>query len=227
MLPDPGIAHVAASRGAMLMGVATGRSATLARRQTAGKKWHAEAYKDIFGLKPVDAPLVLAEELITYRDHGQGSHKRARYQKMRQIMNARFTETIPSEGVFIRRGGAGLARTILNEDEICDQLAARGWTILNIADVSVEELYAHIHGTKVVVGLDGSQLSHAVLMLPDDGSLVLLTPPDRFTAVIIDHCRGARLGSGFVLLEGADGQYRADLDAILATVDIARAQQQG
>ena len=66
------------------------------------------------------------------------------------------------------------------------------------------------------LGLDGSQLTHAALMLPGDGALVLLTPPDRFTAVLIDHARAVGLQPGLVLLDGQNGEYEADLDAILA-----------
>ncbi len=222
MLPNPAIGQVDHGAAAQLLRVMTGAAANRTGPAAKNaKRWHTDDYREIFGLSSVEAPLVFADELVTYRDHGQGKFKGDRYRRMRQILRDTFSDTGKSEGVYIRRGSAGLNRAIQNEDEVCDALSKRGWTVFNIADVTVEELYYHIAGTRVVVGLDGSQMTHAAFMLPDDGALVMLTPPDRFTAVLIDYCRAVGLQPGFVLLDGEAGGYTANLDNILATVDIA------
>lgn len=218
MLPDPGSGVVAASRSRRWWNVVTGRACTGTGRT--GGLTHADHYRRMLDLDPVPETLVRADRLITYRDWGQGSHKRARYQRMRQRIRDHFTASTPSTGVYIRRGTTGLVRMIENEDAICETLAARGWTILDIAEVSVEDLFYHIHGTRIVAGIDGSHLNHAILMLPDDGGLMVLAPPDRFTSTHMDHSRGAGLGSGYVVLEGLGGSYRTSAEAILKTADM-------
>lgn len=222
MLPDPVGAGPSRSFSARMRNVMSGTAAYSKRADTGRTtRWHTDDYREIFDIKSIPSPMVFAKELVAYDDHGQGQFKRDRYQAMRATLAKRYTRKASSPGVYIRRGTTGLTRDILNEDQICDALAMRGWTILNIATVTVEDLYYHLAGTRVVVGLDGSQLSHALFMLPQDGVFVMLMPPDRFTAVLLDCARAVGLKIGMVLLEGAQSKYEASLDAILETIDIA------
>ena len=222
MLPDPASGVTDASRLGRLWNVVSGKARS--RPSGSGRAEglsHTDQYRRIFGLDGVPGSLVRADRLITYRDSGQGSHKRARYARMRAMLRDFYPEApARSAGVYIRRGTTGLIRQIENEDQICITLAAQGWTILDISKVTVDELFHHIHGTRIVAGLDGSHINHAILMLPDDGALMVLSPPDRFTSTHMDHARGCGLGTGHVVLEGQNGHYRTSADEILRTAEM-------
>lgn len=181
---------------------------------------HAPAYLKAFELNPLDQQVTHAEELVLYQDYGQGSHKQSRYSVLREKLRALHGDPDASECLFIRRGMTGVARALTNELELMDQLAARGWRVIDIASASVEEIQAAICRAAVVVSMDGSHLSHAHLSLAPGSAMVVLVPQDRFTLVHLGLCRANRIKPGFVVVKGSSNVgYEAELDEVLATVD--------
>lgn len=185
---------------------------------------HAQDYLDALDLQLAEGPVLHAREMIAYQDYGQGSHKRKRYDTINQRLLARFGGNDPSTSVFIKRGSTGVARAITNEDALIEALVARNWTILDIATASVARMQRVLLTASVVVSIEGSQIDHAILAMPKGAAMVILVPQDRFLLRFVGLCRARGIRSGFVVIEGRlfDG-YRADLDEILRTVDLAQA----
>ena len=185
---------------------------------------HAADYLKALDLSVVAAPVVHAERLITYQDFGQGSHKQARYQTIRDRLHARFGRQTANEYVYLRRGRTGAPRWIANEDALIDALVARNWRSLNVSTASVAELQDALCQAKVVVSIDGSHLSHAHLSLPRGASMVVLMPQDRFTSNHFGRCRAHQVSPGLVVLQGTQALgYHADVDEVLKTVHLTEA----
>lgn len=184
---------------------------------------HCPAYLSALSLPALPDRAVLAEELITYQDHSQGSHKIGRYQIIRDALQARFGgpgETL----VYIRRGNVGAQRRIVNEDALVNTLVARNWRILDIVGTSVEEIQRALCPARVVVSIDGSHVDHAHLSLRAGSAMVILMPGDRFTMRQVGPSRAHGVKPGFVVLNGSgEAGYTADADEILRTVDLALA----
>lgn len=184
---------------------------------------HPPQYLDALALPAVPDHTILAQELVTYQDFSQGSHKIARYNRIRDQLQARFGGG-PSAAVYLRRAKTGARRAIANEDALVAALQAQGWLIVDTATASVDALQRALCAASIVVSIDGSHLEHAQLSVLPGRTLVLLVPHDRFTLqhVALAHAHGVK--PGFVVLNGSqEAGYIADLDEILRTVDLAAA----
>jgi capsular polysaccharide biosynthesis protein len=168
--------------------------------------------------------LVYADRLITYQDHGQGSHKQARYAQIRDRLHARFGGGDATGCVYLCRGRTGATRLIVNEAALIDDLVARNWQILDIASASVAQLQRALCRARVVVSIDGSHLAHAHLALRPGALMVVLMPHDRFTSIHLGYCRAHGVIPAMVVLLGAQGGgYQVNLDELLRTIDLATA----
>ncbi|MES2540800.1 MAG: glycosyltransferase family 61 protein [Pseudomonadota bacterium] len=182
---------------------------------------HAPGYLDALSLPALPDHPVLAKELVTYQDFGQGSHKVARYNRIRDQLQARFGS--PGEtAVYLRRGRTGAPRCIANEDALVEALLARNWQVIDIAGTSVETLQRALCPARIVVSIDGSHLDHAHLSLRPKSRMVVLVPQDRFTLRQVGLSRAHEVAPGFVVLRGSvEAGYHAELDEILRTLDFA------
>lgn len=183
---------------------------------------HCPGYLQALSLSALPDRPVVADELITYQDFGQGSHKARRYSLIRDQLQARFGS--PGEtAVYIRRGRTGAPRWIANEDALVDALRARNWQVIDVAGTSVEAMQHALCPATVVVSIDGSHLDHAHLSLRPKARMVVLVPQDRFTLRQVGLSRAHDVAPGVVVLKGStEAGYHADLDEILRTVDLAQ-----
>jgi len=186
---------------------------------------HARDYLNIFDISSLEAPLVHADRLIVYQDFSQGSHKRTRYRRLRDMVHDRFGGADATDRVYIRRGATGARRQITNEPELLEQLAARGWKIIDVATASAEALQRCLCKARCVVGIEGSHLNHAYFSLPAGSSMVILTPGDRFTTTQLGRCNANRISNGMVILNGTEKDgYRIDMDDLWRTIDLTAAR---
>ncbi|NBE08653.1 glycosyltransferase 61 family protein [Paragemmobacter ruber] len=183
---------------------------------------HAADYRRALDLPTMTEAWVHAEELVTYQDFGQGTHKQRRFDVIRRKLQARFGTGQAGDLVYLRRGRTGAPRWIRDEDRLVDALVARDWKIVDVGTASVAELQQALCRARVVVSIDGSHLDHAHLCLLPGSTMIVLIPQDRYTARQLGLCRAHKVSPGFVVLPGsAEAGYVADLDEVLQTVDLA------
>lgn len=187
------------------------------------QEWgHAMDYLRILDMPIVDAPLVHAEKLIVYQDFGQGSHKRARYNKIRGLLHAQFSNPSNIECVYLRRGGTGVPRWIADENLLIDELIRRNWLILDIATATVEVLQRALCNASFVVSIDGSHLDHAHLSLRSGAVMLILMPHDRFSSRQLGPCRAHQVVPALVVMDGSQNEgYKVVIDEVLSTLDLA------
>jgi capsular polysaccharide biosynthesis protein len=81
--------------------------------------------------------------------------------------------------LYVRRiPGWQRGRALLNQDEICDRLVRRGFTVIEPGSMTLEAQIAAFAGADVVVGPMGAALSNIVFCRP--GTRVLALVPSRF-----------------------------------------------
>jgi hypothetical protein len=190
------------------------------------KTWHhAAAYIDLFALPLEIAPIVHADELVVYHDLGLGSHKRARFAVLREIVKSRYGAGDAGDCVYLRRGTTGTLRPIAEEERVIEHLSARNWKIVDVAEASVEEIQSALCRAQVVASMEGSHLYHAHLSLRSGGSLIILAPHDRFTTLHVFLARFNGLSPGMLVLDGSRDQgYHVDVDELFRTIDLAESQ---
>lgn len=145
---------------------------------------HVPRYEELLGMAPRRVGAVHFDELILFDDHYNNSGRIARAQDMRQRL-LKGRDPKPSTGVFLYRGKSGDARILANEDEIAEKLEAQyGFRIMFPEKHSVDELVEACGATRIVAGIEGSQLNHGIAVMPPGGTLLTLQPADRVTTAM-------------------------------------------
>jgi hypothetical protein len=181
---------------------------------------HQPGYEARLGMKPARLGGAYFRELVIFSDKGQNRSKRERARANREKVLAHVDVT-PHPGVFILRGLAGERRFLHNELELAEGLRKRrGFRVLDAMTADVPSIVATCAGARVVIGVEGSQLMHGILVLPEGGAVLTLQPPNRFNPVY-KHL-GDRDGHqfGFVVGQAEDDGFRIDPEEVERTLDL-------
>ena len=181
---------------------------------------HQQQYQNYFdqSCSPTDRAYI--DHLIVFQDFSQNSLKKNRYQTLRNKIRARFPEKRSSVFIYLRRGQTGTTRPIQNEDEIIDALLKRGFVVVDVASNNLDDILEPLLNAKLVVSLEGSHVAHCTVTSSGKNGLLVLQPPNRFSAVHRDwaECLGVRFG--FVVGSFGDAGYLFSVPEILTTVDL-------
>ncbi len=185
---------------------------------------HAGAYR---ALLQHPAPPVVGRghvrSLTLYTDYGQNSSRAARYRVLRDRMRAGLGAPLsPGTGVFIRRGATGETRRLVNDEAVEQALRAVGFDVVDPDWDDATEILRKLNGAKIVVSVEGSQISHALYTIADDGVFVVLQPPDRFSMSYKEFADCLELKFAFLVGHPADGGFTIDLDALDALLTRVR-----
>jgi hypothetical protein len=181
---------------------------------------HERGYRELLSLPEQRVARGRFDELILLDDWGQNADKRRRYQELR----ARFRRAIPANGsdrIYIKRGRATGARgrDLLNAEEIEAHLVAQGFAVVDPDKMAVDQIARISNGAKLIVGLEGSHLAHAIYPIADDGTLLVLQPPFRFNNVYKDLSDAMGLDYAFIVGDAAEGGFTIDLDRLDRLLD--------
>lgn len=176
-------------------------------------------YLDLFGLQYAESEQSLFRDVWLFTDHAQNSHRRARLSKLRAMLREKFVDTDDTP-VYIRRGRTGTRRMLENEGAIEAQLTDRGFRIIDPEEMTAEAICRLISGSRLVVGVEGSQLAHGVLNLRAGGGLLCIQPADRFNAVYRGFCTSVGLDWGFVVADGSAERCHVPTDRLMYAIDM-------
>jgi capsular polysaccharide biosynthesis protein len=109
-----------------------------------------------------------------------------------------------------------------NEPAVAKALQARGFTILDPAQLRAAELVEACLDTDVVVGVEGSQLAHGIAAMRRGGTVITLQPPARFSSIWNGICEGAGLRYGFVVGHAQGSVFSIDIDGLNRLIDRVR-----
>lgn len=181
---------------------------------------HAAGYRALLDLLEPERPdHALIGRLTFYGDYAQNSFKEARYRTLRARMRQSLGPSRPSQGVFLRRGSAGEPRQLVNEAALAEFLTARGFDIIDLDGTDVLDIARRTLDAPVVIGVEGSHLSHAIYSVADTGAFLVIQPPDRFALPYKEFTDRLGLTFGFVVATAAEGGFAVDLDDIRWTLD--------
>jgi capsular polysaccharide biosynthesis protein len=135
-----------------------------------------------------------------------------------KVQNAPAREKI----VYLMRGGQGKQRSVSNEGELVNALIKESITAIRAETLSVAELIHQLAGARIIISVEGSQLSHALFNLQDRGAVLVLQPPDRFFNSHFDWARA--LGMHYGLVVGIDDEngFRIPVGDVLRTLDLLK-----
>lgn len=183
---------------------------------------HTRQYEQWLGMKPQRTSAAYLREVVLFDDNWENnSGKRARVTAMRERLLS-HVQVRSHPGVFILRRSTGKARLLNNELELAELLRARrGFTIVDITRDELPAIIAACAGARVVIGVEGSQLNHGLMVLQPGGSFVSLQPPSRFCCTIKRTTDMLGQHFGFVVGQPAMPEgWRIDPEEMERTLDL-------
>ncbi len=181
---------------------------------------HTPGYEAWLEMRPVRTEGAFFRELVVFDDIGQNRSKRARFHSLGERLRRRV-QPRPHAGVFIMRGATGSRRVLRNETEIAEQLRdRRGFTIVDPGKQDVPAIVQACAGARVVVGVEGSGLVHGLLVLESGGGVLVLQPPNRFSAILKDLTDRDQQQFGFVVGLPRGDDFWIDPEEIERTLDL-------
>jgi len=183
--------------------------------------YHEPGYQAIFNVSSRSVKCAKFDDLIVLDDIGQNSFKRKRYEQLRAAVKAVESIQEPPPGVFIRRGKTGVTRQVTNIDEVEAFFTHLGFTVLEPETMTPLEIVQQIKGTKMVATVEGSNLVHAYNSIADDGTILVIQPPHRFSNATKDYTDCVGLNYAFLVAhEGANpSEFSVDIAELERTLE--------
>ena len=140
---------------------------------------HEPGYLDLLELHPEPFIRSRFERLIWIDNVAQNSYRAGQYRELRRRI-ARQTTPVEGRRVMLHRGRTGAHRVLVNEDELEEMLAKRGFEIVDPARLTAREVAQACAGARIALCVEGSQLTHAFLAMADRGGIIAMIPPYRY-----------------------------------------------
>jgi len=156
--------------------------------------------------------------LFIIDDIGQNESKGSRSEEVRRRLSASVGPTV-NAGVFLVRGNTGAARRLTNESELIRALESHHIKAIDPAKLTPDEIIERCSGAEVVMGVEGSQLSHGLAGSARRAAVLTIQPPDRFNHVYKDRCDCPGKPYGFVVASGNGNEFSVDIDETKRVLD--------
>ena len=184
---------------------------------------HEAAYRKLLGLNHSSLiEYARVGRLTLYSEPYNNSFRANRYRilrgRLRENMGGGVTHA--ATGVYLKRGRTGEGRLIDNEEAIETYLERNGFDIVEPAALTVEEIVRRTMDAPVVISVEGSHISHILFTIADEGTLVVLQPPGRFSTVYKEFtdCMGMRFA--FIVGLESSGGFTVPLDEMKRVLDL-------
>ena len=177
-------------------------------------------YADYFDLNWTPVRRAKIGRLTWFADLSHHSDKARRYRLLRKQLGRRFKPASPGGIVYLKRGATGEFRAPVNEDEITEILAKKGVQVLEMEKAPLETTLGLLLGADLVIGVEGSNLTHALHTLREGGGIIALHSPSRFFNAHKDWADALGMRYGFVIGDETSAGYSVDPDDLLRTIDL-------
>jgi hypothetical protein len=182
---------------------------------------HEAEYRELLGVP--HAPVVMharIDELTMFCDFAQNASKEARLRALRERIRTQVPPvSTGGPGIYIRRGATGEPRILENEPAVEAYLAEQGFRIIDPTALSAREIATQSLGAKVVVGVEGSHIAHALYTMADDATFLVLQPPQRFSLVHKEFADRLGMRYSFLVGEPSPNGFAVRLDDLKAMVE--------
>jgi hypothetical protein len=171
---------------------------------------HEAAFQALLQVgEPARYGAALFRKLLVIDDAGQNPDKTRRYHVLRE-RTARLPKGL--DLVFLSRGASGARRVLVNESEVRARLESQGFTTVDVAACTGEQLIAACSKASVVVSVEGSHLAPLLYLMADLSTMVILNPPHQVQTTVATVAQFCGISSGLFICE-ACGDSRTDFVA--------------
>lgn len=188
----------------------------------AKKPWlHEAGYLKLLDMAPEPIGHARFETLWMVDDRGTNDGRAARFRELRRRVRDKVLGGAGGGRIYLARGNTGQARHMVNVVDVEAHLTTAGFEIVHPERETAQALARKLASAKIVVTVEGSAQVHALLAMPQEGRLVVLQPPDRFTAPGKDMADMAGMRYAFMVGEAVSDGFMIDLDRLSQTIELA------
>ena len=181
---------------------------------------HEAAFQDALQVgEPARYGAALFRKLLVIDDAGQNPDKARRYHVLRE-RTARLPKGL--DRVFLSRGASGARRVLVNEAEVRTRLEGQGFTTVDVATCTGEQLIAACSKASVVVSVEGSHLAPLLYLMADLSTMIILNPPHQVQTTVATVALFCGISSGLFICEPCGDSrtdFIADPEELLRFVD--------
>jgi hypothetical protein len=161
---------------------------------------HSPEYENALEMNPIRTNAAFMKKAVLFDDNWcNNESKHERFSANRNKLLSKFPGK-SHPGVFILRRDSGENRVMLNEIEIAEQLRDKyGFRIVDVTTQSATEIISACVGAQILIGIEGSQLAHGLVVLQPGASVIMLQPPYRFVGAMKVTTDMENINYGFVV----------------------------
>lgn len=182
---------------------------------------HEPGYRELLAVHPVTTSFARVSKLWITDERSLNAGWVSRYSELRDRLRLNAQPT-SDRRIFLRRGAAGSARTLINEDALVEQLEANGFRIIAPEGQTPIEIASALSGAEVVACVEGSAQQHALIAMPAGATLLSIQPPYRFNTIAKVIANRIGVTFAFTVAEPVEGGFTIGIDRLLKTLDLVR-----
>lgn len=182
---------------------------------------HASEYELALEMNPIRTNSAFLKNAIFFDDNwGNNASKHKRFSGMRNKLLSKFSGK-SHPGVFILRRDSGIVRILQNELEIAKKLRDKyGFKIVDATSQSATEILTACVGAKLLIGVEGSQLTHGLMVLEPGTSVLMLQPPYRFVGAMKITADMENINYAFVVGTATEDGFYIDFEEVERTMEL-------
>jgi Glycosyltransferase 61 len=182
-------------------------------------------YSEAFSQQFRTVRRAFVRRLILFDDISQNPHKAERFHQLRHTLSQKISSVDQNQIVYLKRGSAGAKRQLLNETEVTEALEKRGIKIVQAEGLAANELASMLLKSRLVISVEGSQISHALYTLRAGGGVLAIQPPMRLFNSHMDWTRVMDMHYGIVVgVDQGNQDFTLPVDDLLRTIDLMEAR---
>jgi hypothetical protein len=185
---------------------------------------HESEYRQLLDIQGHATSLAKVKRLWVIDDRGINLNRADRFRRLRSRLRKNVRKTsLATSFVFISRGSSGVQRNLANEASITTILSGMGFDIIDPMKMTSMTIAESLLNAKVVISVEGSHSSHALLAMPPGGAILIIQPPERFLHSWKFFGDIVGLRYGFVVADPHPQGFSLEPDRLLRTLDLVMA----
>jgi hypothetical protein len=185
---------------------------------------HEPGYRDLVGMNLHRTALARVDGLWIVDDGSINQGRADRMRELRRRIRVAAGRHLSDAPVFIRRDG-GAARHLVNQDALADMLARRGFKIISPERETVVSLAQSLGNAPLVISVEGSALCHAVMLMPESGTILAIQPPRRVTCIQKNNADWAGLRMAHTVADDQGSGFSLSEDRLMRVCDLIHADK--
>lgn len=182
---------------------------------------HESDYRALVDMDAVTTSFARVRTLWITDERSLNAGWLSRFETLRSRLKAKVRSGDDTP-VFLRRGRLATGRSLINEDEVAEELALIGFRILEPETMRASSLAEALSSARLVMCQEGSAHQHAFIAMPSGSNFLSVQPANLFNTIARVIADRIGVQYAYIAADSAEGGYKLDLARLRKIVDLLR-----